>query len=224
MVQVDYSSIFGGRSSRSIYDPRVTKAGLMDRVMVEPSLLSKDDPKMGVEGWTRRRLLQALGQRGALVVASGPKVQERPTASLRNIRFVSGKDDVRVRVERGERPGTFSVLLRNAHDEPSLCPPELSLAMSFVILRGQVQRVKDGAIGADFQELVLLKPPAETTVQARLPQNGPAFCEGIVHLYEETPGLARSNERYERAAKDALTALEPLFVKPAERVSLRRAP
>ncbi len=223
LVQVDFSAIFGGRSSRSIYDPRVTQSGLMDRVMVEPSLLAKDDAKEGVEGWTRRKLLQALGQKGALVVTSGPRVQERPTAVLRNIRFVSGKDDVRVRLERGEGPGTFRVLLRNAHDEPSLCPRALSLAMGFVILRGQVQRVKDGAIGADFQELVLLQPPSETTVKARLPQ-GAALCKAIVQLYEETPGLARSNPRYERAAKDALTALEPLFAKSKERVSLRRAP
>ena len=225
---IEFAGVFGGRSSQSIYDPRGLQPKLMDRVLVEPSLLAHDDPKKGIEDWTRRKLFQSLGRRGSLVIgpplpasAHQPPVERAPSGrppaasvSLRNVRFVSGHDDLAMHVTRG-RDGHWRVGL-GAHAR-SECPSAFEVNVPFVQLRAQVQRLSDDAIVAVLNEVAVLDPPRTTTVTAALPapeDDRKAFCDAVAAAIRRAPGVSGGDARFDAAAQAVLeTGLAPLYVK-----------
>lgn len=229
--QVDYTRVFGGRSSSSIYDAGVIDQALMARVMVEPEVLREDLADRGnVESWTRRRLFEELGRRRSLVVApplpagveprapcaQGGCYAPLPTAVLRNLHFVSGKDQVRVRVDLdAAAPGKVLVGLWNDSKEPSACGDDFKMTLGYVELKGHVQRLSDGALAASLHELALLGMPLKTVLEVTAPapdQATAAFCQELVRVFAETPGFARSDGRYDQAASEVLeVALQPLY-------------
>lgn len=225
---VDFANVFGGRSSGSIYDLRVAKSTTMQRVLLEPQALSIDDAAKGMESWTRRKLIQTLGQKGSTVLAPPPAscapggcYDADPTAALRNLQLVSARDDVKVRVTRNEDTGHLEVALHRNLEDPSLCPKGFTVKIGFVQLLGQVQSLPKGEIVAVFQELALLDAPQSTTVQVTLPdpsESPQAFCSTIAEVFEAVPGLAVDDERYERAARDVLrVALHPIYPKRSDK-------
>jgi hypothetical protein len=224
--KVEFRDVFGGRSSTSIYDLRAITPQTMSRVLLEPTALSEDDPGKGMETWTRRRLVQSLGQAGSWVLAPPPPAcAERPcyavepTAALRSLKLMAGRDDVRVRVTAAE-DGSYKVSLHRDLDDPSLCSRGFGLNMGFVQLLGQVQTLPDGVLAAVFQELAILDAPAETVLELPLPDpevEPEAFCQAIAQTFEAVPGFAVDDGRYEDAAQDVLkVGLHPLYPKAPE--------
>ena len=221
--KVDYRGVFGGRASSSIYDPRVTQGHLMDRVLLEPTVLAVDDAEKGIEAWTLRKLLQPLGKQGSRVIAppppscdAAPCYAAQPTAAFRNLRFISGGDTMSVRVLRdGE---VLTVRTRFSPKEESLCPPDFKLRARVVQLVGQLQALPDGAVAAAFQELRVVESPDDPvlTVEAPDPGQAPeAFCAAVAKAYDSEPGFAATDARFELAAQELLsTALGPVYPPP----------
>lgn len=221
--KVDFRGVFGGRSSSSIYDLRAIHPETMARVLLEPASLAEDDPARGMETWTRRRLVEALGKAGTRVLAPPPPAcgkppcyAAEPTAALRNLKLMAGRDTVRARVTAGE-DGQITVALHRNLDDPSLCPKGFGLKLGFVQLLGQVQTLPDGVIAAVFQELAILDAPREATLELPLPApeaEPEAFCQTLAQAFEATPNLAVDDGRYEEAAGAVLeVGLHPLYPK-----------
>ena len=223
---VDFRGVFGGRSSQSIYDPRGLEPGLMKRVLVEPQLLAHDDPKKGIEDWTRRKLFQSLGRRGSLVIgppptraasttsgeASAAPGSTTPSVTLRNVQFVSGHDDLAMHVTRGQT-GRWNVRLGGAR--ASDCPSGFEVTVPFVQLRAQVQRLSDHAIVAVLNEVAVLEAPRTTTVTVALPpprDDPKAFCNAVRAAVQAAPGVSGDDVRFDGAARAVLeTGLGPLY-------------
>ncbi|MCA9553803.1 MAG: hypothetical protein KC933_27435 [Myxococcales bacterium] len=221
VYKVDFRGVFGGRSSSSTYDPRAIHPETMARVLLEPAALTEDDPARGMETWTRRRLVEALGQAGTWVLAPPPPACSKapcyaaePTAALRNLKLMAGRDTVRARVTAGE-DGQITVAIHRNLDDPSLCPKGFGLKLGFVQLLGQVQTLPDGVIAAVFQELAILDAPRDATLELALPApETEAFCYAIAQAFEATPNLAVDDGRYEAAAGAVLeVGLHPLYPK-----------
>ncbi len=229
--QVDFRRVFGGHSSTSLYDFRVVDQTLMARVMVETELLSNVDQKT-MEPWLRRRLLEAMGGRGSMLVASplAPGVDPRhpcpaggcyipaPTAVLRHARFVSSKDGVSVRVHPPEGDRVV-VSLWDDPDAPSVCGSDYKLTVGFVELQGVLHRLLDGAVAANIEELALVEPPPKPDLTVRAPDatlDPAAFCSVLRIAFETQRDFAFSDHRYDTAAHTVLNAaLLPLYPKPA---------
>jgi len=227
-LKLDYRLVFGGRSSSSLYEVRVIDPQLMARVMLEPAVLDDGAEQKPVEAWTRHRLMEGLATRGSLLIAPplvatvdprqpcpvGGCYSPPPTAVLHNLRFVSGKDDIRVRVDAPVNGGVTLALWEN-DKQTSVCGGDFKLKQGFVELLGHVQRISDGALAATIHEVVLLEAPVQAVIEADVPDpahDAAAFCASVGALFEETPGFARTDGRYEIAAASALEAgLLPLY-------------
>jgi len=233
-VTIHYAGIFGSRSSLSIFDRRLVTPPLMDRILVEPALLRTSAEPADVEVWTRRLLLGKLGTNGSVIIgppyANGapepigglPDDVDRPTALLREARFVSSKEDIPICVNpAGE--GRYVVDIRPAPDAPSLCPKDLTLELGYVELQGIVQRMDDDAVVAVIHEVALLEGPEQLSATATLPhpqQDTTGFCRAVAQLFDSEMSFRPTDDRYGRAALTVLDlAFDPLYA-PVEPIAM----
>ena len=210
---IDYSALFSGRNSISIYDTKLLSPVLMDRVLVESEIIEVNLEAVSVENWTRRLLFQMLIAQGSTIVASSAEQEQPPTVALRNLSFISSTEDIGV-VVRETLDGGVQVLIRNSPAEESLCSEEMRLPIGFVEFAAAVQRFSDGAVVAMIHEIRLLPSLEEPTrIPVVVDDSTPdRLCESIANIYFEEPALGRSAERYQEAASSVLRAsIEPLY-------------
>jgi len=223
---IDFSGLYEHAFSESFYDPGVIRPGLMERVLVEQTLLSQGGE---AELWAVLRLMSWLRGHGSLIIGPPlpPALETRapcqtggcfdtpPTAVLRAVRFVSGVDQVEVAVTRGE--ADLLVSIRSVVEGKSLCPDDFKLTLGHVQLSLMVQRMSDGAIAGLLQETRLLAKPAKPTIEASLPiheRSPDAFCRALASLFENTPALVNTDWQYMVGAQALLdTVLPPLYPK-----------
>jgi len=233
-LRLDYSALFDVVSSTSLYDASVIRPGLMDRVLVEGTLLAKDD---NTEAWVMDLLLGWLGEHNSHIIAPplpaelevrapcpvGGCSQTLPTAVLRQVMFISGTDQIAATVQREE--SGIIVAIRHDPDDKSLCAPDYKLPLGYVQLRALVQRLTDGALAGLVRETRLLTTPAHPVVEAKLPppEIAPAeFCAAVVSVLESEREFRRTDGRYIEAARLMLdAALGPLYPVPETKPAAR---
>jgi hypothetical protein len=218
---IDYSLLFNGLNSQSFYNYLLVDDELMKRVFVEGEILGSNLDNVAIENWTRRVLFSEITRRDSLIIGpiqdllGYPKdgsLNEHPTASIRNLSFVSSTEEITVIVQRNE--GGIMVGIREFDDQESICPFETMLPIGFVEFNGAVQRYSDGAVVAMIQEIVLL-PDLEQAVVTEMvdKSNNETLCSAIVDIYLYHEQLSRHSERYYQAAQQAVKlGLEPLYV------------
>jgi hypothetical protein len=229
-LRLDYSGLFDVVSSTSMIDASVVRPGLMERLLVEPSLFSKED---GAEAWFMDLMLGWLGEHDTHIIApplpgdlevrtpcpTGGCAQPLPTAVLRYVNFVSGTDQIAVTAQQEESGIILSI--RRDPDDKSLCPPDYKLPLGYVQLRAVVERLSDGALAALIRETRLLTTPAHPVVTAALPEPATApveFCAGVLSVLETAREFRRSDARYLEAGRLLLdAALGPLYPAPASK-------
>jgi len=212
-VVIDVSSLYGGVSSTTVVDRRQVDETLLSRVRVGSSTLSILGEDAGVEAWTRKLLLTALGDLGAIVlgptwsaVPEGPlQPEQADTAWLRDVHFASGVDTVAGVVHR-DGDGTYQVSIRAHPEEVSLCG-DLPLKLDYVELHGTVQRSTNHAVVAVWHEVGVveirgLEPLTRTLPDPDLDLGG--FCEAIGDLVAHDPDLRPSGRDFETAGRRVL--------------------
>ncbi|MFT4977389.1 MAG: hypothetical protein ACI8S6_003294 [Myxococcota bacterium] len=211
-VVFDYGPLYGGFSSMGAVDRQVAGREPIQRVVLEASALSSMRPDSSVEPWARLVLLSALRQLGALVIVPGganpPPIAG--TIRLTDLHFGTGTDTLPAVVRQHEEDGRTIVAIRQYHDEPSLCPPELMVTLPYVALHATVQRESDGAVAAIWHEVVLPEIDAE---RAQRTVSIPAAqrCEVVPALLERDPDLQPTGIEYHAAAAELVQlALRPL--------------
>ena len=222
--KIDYSALFEGRNSSSLYDKNTIVEGLMHRVLLEEQIIQIDLTDVPIENWTREILFRGLTKQGSILstaiaendtrkpCAAGGCLEEHPTVSFRNLSFVSSTEDIEV-VVRENSDGVFQILIRDDISDESLCPAEYTLSVGFVEFATAVQRLSDGAIVAMIHEIKLLPKQSESLeVVATIEDSGQGLCDAISKIYLEEPSLSRSSSRYYEAAVNVVKmGLGPLY-------------
>ena len=222
--KIDYSALFEGRNSSSLYDQNTIVDDLMSRVLLEEHIIQVDLSDVPIENWTREILFSGLTKQGSILSTAIPQndtrkpcvaggcLEEHPTVTLRNLSFVSSTEDIEV-VVRENAEGVFQVLIRDDISDESVCPAEFSLPVGFVEFATAVQRLSDGAIVAMIHEIKLLPKQSESLeIVATIEDSGQALCDAISNIYLEEPSLSRSSGRYYEAAVNVVkVGLGPLY-------------
>lgn len=214
-VLLDFGPLYGGLSSGSVVDRRLVEPGLLHRVRLEGGALGLFREDTAVEGWTRRVLLGGLGSLGSTVIgpdwpaphAAEEAVVDEASAWLRELRFVAGREPVAVVLSPSDESGRHAVSIRLSDDERSLCPPDLSLEVDYVELHAVLQRARDRAVVAVWQEVAVVDAEADLVVRASLPDPAiwPALaCEAVTRLHtaEVQPRLGGAD--FDRTAEQLL--------------------
>ena len=196
-VTFDVAGLHPVGSARSVVDVRGIAHGALAKVHVDPAVLLGGGGT-NVEPWLGRRLFAWLVQRVAEVRA----VADGSTVSLVGTRFVRVTEHPAVSVERGD-DGVLSIAYRATRDQPSLCAPDLTIAVEWVQFEAALV-TSTGRSVAVFAEAMGVQPPMmRTTVM--LPADADP-CAALPQLFEPDHGAFAPSEQELGAAADAALA------------------
>lgn len=205
--------LYGGSAHRSRYPGLPPDATELLRWRVADAMLDPHAEGARVEPWTFELLQDALNTYGVTLHAAvepPASVEVAPTMDLRHVDFASGTDAFPVVVR--DDGDTLRLSLRSGREE-SLCDEELHVDLGFVILRGTLLRLRDGAISAVFDQFHLVDAARPEPIVAPLPTaDDPRFCAGLQAALDEAEELEPTDRVFVAAARVALdAALGPLF-------------
>jgi hypothetical protein len=232
-VTVHVDGLYGGRSAGSEWNREAAHERLAARVLLEAAALRPHDDDSGVEAWTLSLLLGRLGGGGAEILMEPlppvppptvvlgvdgspvPLAAPAPSMALRNLRFLSGREDFAAIVT--EQPdGSVRVGARHLPTEDSLCGADWAVPLGFVLLRGALQRWPRGEVAAIWDEVAIVPPPATTSATLALPAtDDPAFCVALRQALAGAEALQPDAAAYLAAANAVLdAAVGPLLPVP----------
>lgn len=209
-VHVD--GLYGGRSVGSEWNTDVVHERLAARVVLEAAALRPHDADSGVEPWTLSLLLGRLNEGGAELLmeplpvpASSDEAAPQPTMAIRSLRFRAGQDGFAAIVNQ-QPDGALRVGARHLPTEESLCGPDWSVPLGFVVLRGAVQRWPLGEVAAVWDEIAVASAPVGTLQLGLPPADDPAFCGALADALAWSKELRPGDGAYLKAATTVLEA------------------
>lgn len=233
-VTVHVDGLYGGRSAGSEWNRGAAHERLAARVLLEAAALRPHDEDSGVEAWTLSLLLGRFGQGGAEILMEPlppapppptvvlgvdgspvPLAAPQPSVALRNLRFLSGRQDFAAIVTR-QADGSLRVGARHLPTEGSLCGADWAVPLGFVLLRGALQRWPLGEVAAIWDEVAVVPPPATTSGTLALPPaDDPAFCGALRDALAGAEALQPDDAAFVAAANAVLdAAVGPLLPVP----------
>lgn len=209
---VAFESLYGGSAHRSRY-PLVPPQDELLRWRVPDAILDPHAENAPVEPWTFELLQNALGVHGVTLhgpVSPPPTGADAPTMELRHVDFASGTDAFPVVVRTD---GDVLRLFLRSGREQSLCDRALHVDLGFVILRGTLLRLQDGAVSALFDQFHFVEAAGPARLAAPLPGTDDSrFCAALQALLDGAEELEPTDGVFVGAARVALdAALGPLF-------------